>query len=286
MLHGVRETVRLKMERLGGGTTRKMRCDGALAACLKRYQFTAANRVAYLPASSCRQTGEVRFYNSGNPNYGAPTMFLDTASLPDIEYYRDLGILKGITTNPTLLKQHPAPRHEQLAAILATRPNLLFVQVLGNSADALVEDFEYLLAAFPKAPLGIKVPINTAGMMAVKRMRERRPDVPLLGTAIYSAGQAILAGIAGCAYVAPYVNRMENNGIDPYTVIATSRRYYDNHAIDCRIVGASFKNTRQILHALDAGAHTCTLSPELLRQMLENAVANAAIRVFNADGGL
>ena len=139
-------------------------------------------------------------------------MFLDTASLPDIEYYRDLGILKGITTNPTLLKQHPAPRHEQLAAILA--------------------------------------------------------------------------GIAGCAYVAPYVNRMENNGIDPYTVIATSRRYYDNHAIDCRIVGASFKNTRQILHALDAGAHTCTLSPELLRQMLENAVANAAIRVFNADGGL
>ena len=213
-------------------------------------------------------------------------MFLDTASLPDIEYYCDLGILKGITTNPTLLKEYPATRHEQLAAILASRPNLLFVQVLGNSADALVEDFDHLLAAFPKAPLGIKVPINTTGMMAVKRIRERRPDVPLLGTAIYSAEQAILAGIAGCAYVAPYVNRMENNGIDPYAVIATSRRYYDSHAIDCRIVGASFKNTRQILHALDAGAHTCTLPPELLRQMLENTVANAAIRAFNADGGL
>ena len=208
-------------------------------------------------------------------------MFLDTASLPDIERYCNLGILKGITTNPTLLKQHPAPRHAQLAAILATRPDLLFVQALGDSADALVDDCEHLLAAFSKAPLGIKVPINTAGLMAVKRIRERRPDIPLLGTAIYSAEQAILAGIAGCAYVAPYVNRMENNGIDPYAVIAASRRYYD-----CRIVGASFKNTRQILHALDAGAHTCTLPPELLRQMLENTVANAAIRVFNADGGL
>ena len=89
-------------------------------------------------------------------------MFLDTASLPDIERYCNLGILKGITTNPTRLKQHPAPRHAQLAAILATRPDLLFVQALGDSADALVDDCEHLLAAFSKAPLGIKVPINTA----------------------------------------------------------------------------------------------------------------------------
>ena len=213
-------------------------------------------------------------------------MYLDTANLTDIRHYRDLGILKGITTNPTLLKQHPAPRAEQLAAILQTHPERLFVQVLGNDADALVQDFGQLLALFPDAPLGIKVPINTEGLRAVRQMRAQRPDIPLLGTAIYSAEQAILAGIAGCAYVAPYVNRMENNGIDPYTVIATARRYYDEHTINCRIMGASFKNTQQILNALDAGAHTCTIPPELLRQMLEKTVANEAIRVFNADGGL
>ena len=213
-------------------------------------------------------------------------MYLDTANLADIRHYRDLGILKGITTNPTLLKQHPAPRAEQLAAILQTHPDRLFVQVLGNDAAALVHDFGQLFALFPDAPLGIKVPINTEGLRAVRQMRAQRPEIPLLGTAIYSAEQAILAGIAGCAYVAPYVNRMENNGIDPYSVIATARHYYDEHAINCRIMGASFKNTQQILHALDAGAHTCTIPPELLRQMLEKTVANEAIRVFNADGGL
>lgn len=213
-------------------------------------------------------------------------MYLDTANLTDIQHYRDLGILKGITTNPTLLKQHPAPRAEQLAAILQTHPDLLFVQVLGNDANTLIRDFHYLLNTLQDAPLGIKVPINTEGLRAVREMRAQRPDIPLLGTAIYSAEQAILAGIAGCAYVAPYVNRMENNGIDPYAVIATARHYYDEHAINCRIMGASFKNTRQILHALGAGAHTCTIPPELLRQMLEKTVANEAIRVFNADGGL
>lgn len=213
-------------------------------------------------------------------------MYLDTANLTDIRHYRDLGILKGITTNPTLLKQHPAPCAEQLAAILQTHPDRLFVQVLGNDAATLVSDFAQILADFPNAPLGIKVPINTEGLRAVREMRAQRPEIPLLGTAIYSAEQAILAGIAGCAYVAPYVNRMENNGIDPYSVIATARHYYDEHAINCRIMGASFKNTQQILNALDAGAHTCTIPPELLRQMLEKTVANEAIRVFNADGGL
>ena len=206
-------------------------------------------------------------------------MYLDTANLADIRHYRDLGILKGITTNPTLLKQHPAPRAEQLAAILQTHPERLFVQVLGNDANTLIRDFYYLLNTFQDAPLNIKVPINTEGLRAVRQMRAQRPDIPLLGTAIYSA-------IAGCAYVAPYVNRMENNGIDPYSVIATARHYYDEHAINCRIMGASFKNTQQILNALDAGAHTCTIPPELLRQMLEKTVANEAIRVFNADGGL
>jgi len=113
-----------------------------------------------------------------------------------------------------------------------------------------------------------------------------RLDLPLLGTAIYSAEQAILAGIAGCDFVAPYINRMENNAIDPYAVIASTRRYYDNHAIPCQIMGASFKNTQQILHALDAGAHTCTLPPDLLHAMLEKPLVEAAIRAFNADGGV
>ena len=115
-------------------------------------------------------------------------------------------------------------------------------------------------------------------------MRAHRLDLPLLGTAIYSAEQAILAGIAGCDFVAPYINRMENHAIDPCAVIATTRRYYDNHAIPCQIMGASFKNSAQILRALDAGAHTCTIPPELLHAMLEQPLVAAAIQAFNADG--
>ena len=212
-------------------------------------------------------------------------MYLDSADPAAIAQNGKLGILKGVTTNPTLLKRQGGARQSLLGEILARRPALLFVQVVGATAEAMVADFQQIFAAFPDAPLGIKVPINRAGLEAIATMRAIRLNVPLLGTAIYSAEQAILAGIAGCDFVAPYVNRMENEAVDPYAVISSTRRYFDAHAIPCQIMGASFKNTRQILAALDAGAHTCTIAPELLQAMLEKPLAEAAIRAFNADGG-
>ena len=211
-------------------------------------------------------------------------MYLDSADPAAIARYLPLGILKGITTNPTLLKKQGGAREAQLAAILATRPPLLFVQVLGATTTEMLDDYHRILAAFPDAPLGIKIPVNHAGLETIAAMRAHRLDLPLLGTAIYSAEQAILAGIAGCDFVAPYINRMENHAIDPCAVIATTRRYYDNHAIPCQIMGASFKNSAQILRALDAGAHTCTIPPELLHAMLEQPLVAAAIQAFNADG--
>ena len=211
-------------------------------------------------------------------------MYLDSADPAAIARYLPLGILKGITTNPTLLKKQGSAREAQLAAILATRPPLLFVQVLGATTTEMLDDYHRILAAFPDAPLGIKIPVNHAGLETIAAMRAHRLDLPLLGTAIYSAEQAILAGIAGCDFVAPYINRMENHAIDPCAVIATTRRYYDNHAIPCQIMAASFKNTTQILRALDAGAHTCTIPPDLLHAMLEQPLVAAAIQAFNADG--
>ena len=211
-------------------------------------------------------------------------MYLDSADPAAIARYQPLGILKGITTNPTILKKQGGVREAQLSAILATRPPHVFVQVLGATAAEMLDDYHRILTTFPDAPLGIKIPVNHAGLAAIAAMRAHRLDLPLLGTAIYSAEQAILAGIAGCDFVAPYINRMENNAIDPYAVIASTRRYYDNHAIPCQIMGASFKNSAQILRALDAGAHTCTIPPELLHAMLEQPLVAAAIQAFNADG--
>ena len=164
------------------------------------------------------------------------------------------------------------------------RPPLVFVQVLGATTAEMLDDYHRILAAFPDVPLGIKIPVNHAGLETIAAMRAHRLDLPLLGTAIYSAEQAILAGIAGCDFVAPYINRMENHAIDSCAVIATTRRYYDNHAIPCQIMGASFKNSAQILRALDAGAHTCTIPPDLLHAMLEQPLVAAAIQAFNADG--
>ena len=166
------------------------------------------------------------------------------------------------------------------------RVHVVFSLIISAFIGGMVADIpaETILAAFPDAPLGIKISVNHAGLETIAAMRAHRLDLPLLGTAIYSAEQAILAGIAGCDFVAPYINRMENHAIDPCAVIATTRRYYDNHAIPCQIMGASFKNSAQILRALDAGAHTCTIPPDLLHAMLEQPLVAAAIQTFYADG--
>ena len=122
-------------------------------------------------------------------------MYLDSADPAAIARYLPLGILKGITTNPTLLKKQGNAREAQLAAILATRPPLVFVQVLGATTAEMLDDYHRILAAFPDVPLGIKIPVNHAGLETIAAMRAHRLDLPLLGTAIYSAEQAILAGV-------------------------------------------------------------------------------------------
>ena len=114
-------------------------------------------------------------------------MYLDSAAPAAIARYQPLGILKGITTNPTILKKQGSAREAQLAAILATRPPLVFVQVLGPTTAEMLDDYNRILAAFRDAPLGIKIPVNHAGLAAIAAMRTHRLDLPLLGTAIYSA---------------------------------------------------------------------------------------------------
>lgn len=212
-------------------------------------------------------------------------MFLDTVNIDEINNYLDTGVLKGVTSNPTLLLKEGKDRDEQIKAILEMDVGRLFVQVVGDSVETLWANYELIKELeTDNKKIALKVSLNTEGFRFIQQIKEKDPERIVLGTAIYSADQAILGAIAGCDYLAPYVNRMENNNIDAFEVIKHSRQFIDSRELNCQIMGASFKNTNQVIHALNAGAHTATVPPEILEKMMNKELAIDAIDVFNSDG--
>ena len=211
-------------------------------------------------------------------------MFLDTANINDINKYIKTGILKGVTTNPTILLKENINRVQQIENILGTNTDLLFVQLIGATIEELYDDYEKLKNIKGSKKIAYKVPINLIGLEVVNKIKSDNSKTIVLGTAIYSADQGILAALAGCDYVAPYVNRMSNNNINPFEAISKMRSFYEDRDLDCKILAASFKNTNQILDALEAGAHTCTIPADLFERMANKDLALNAIEVFNNDG--
>lgn len=213
-------------------------------------------------------------------------MFIDTANVRKIKTLLETGVFEGVTTNPTLLVKEKNGRFQQLKKIAVLNPYLTYIQLQGSDRDELMADYKEVFSFFEdgKVKYGLKIPINTEGLAAIKKIREENPTISILGTAVYSAEQAILSGLAGCQYVAPYIKRMENAGIDPYSLIETTRKYFDREQLSCKIMAASFKDSSQVIQSLDAGAHTATVSPLIFQEMAEKEVAKKAIDVFNDHG--
>lgn len=213
-------------------------------------------------------------------------MYLDTANLKHIADAMETGILKGVTTNPTILHKEGKPRAEQLKAIDALGVPLLYVQLVGDTVEEMLDDYEELkgLEKELSCELGIKIPITYVGLKTIKKVKELEPERKILGTAVYSSDQVILGALAGCDCVAPYYNRMQNNATDPDREIEKMRLFIDDRGLETKILAASFKNSSQVVNALVSGAHTCTVDYGVFRQMVDKDVALKAVDVFNRDG--
>lgn len=211
-------------------------------------------------------------------------MYLDSANEKEINEALNLGIIKGITTNPTLLLKEKEARFKQIEMLLTKESKQIFVQVLGDTSDDMTRDGLLVLEHFKGSEITLKIPITIEGLKAIKNIRQVNTDVKILGTAIYSSNQAIAAGLAGADFVAPYVNRMLNNSIDAFLEINKMKNYFEEHAISCQIMGASFKNANQVSEAFASGADTVTVPLDILKQFVTNDLAIQAVEVFNEHG--
>ncbi|MCD2252690.1 transaldolase family protein [Listeria marthii] len=208
-------------------------------------------------------------------------MFLDTGNLEGIKKALQFPFFEGVTTNPTILLKENQPRKTHIANIPA---KLVFVQAAGLTEDEIWEDVARIQAIEPAkgTTIGLKIPAHEAGIKVIAKVRAEFPEAIILATAIFSSEQGYIAALSGADYLAPYYNRMEVSGLDAAKTIEELRYVLDLQGLEnVKIMGASFKNSRQIMQALVSGADTVTIGYDLFLQMMNKPLALESIEKFN-----
>ncbi|EAF9721375.1 transaldolase [Listeria monocytogenes] len=208
-------------------------------------------------------------------------MFLDTGNLEEIKKALQFLFFEGVTTNPTILLKENKPRNTHIGSIQA---KVVFVQAAGLTEEEIWEDVIRIQAIEPAegTVIGLKIPAHEAGIKVIAKVRANFPNEIILATAIFSSEQGYIAALSGADYLAPYYNRMEVSGLDAAKTIEELRYVLDLQGLeDVKIMGASFKNSRQIMQALASGADTVTIGYDLFLQMMNKPLALESIEKFN-----
>lgn len=209
-------------------------------------------------------------------------LYIDSADVKKIEYLNTYYPIAGVTTNPSIIVKENRPLLELLKEIRAVigDEKELFVQVLGDTAEEMVEEAKYILNQLT-GKIVMKIPVTEEGIRAIKLLTEE--NIPTLATTIYTSFQALTAAMAGAKYVAPYVNRMDNLTIDGVKVVSEISQLFKNYRITTDIIAASFKNVQQVHDVCLAGAQTVTVGPDLIEKFLAFPATEADVRIFKAE---
>ncbi|MGR8934270.1 MAG: transaldolase family protein [Gammaproteobacteria bacterium] len=208
-------------------------------------------------------------------------LYLDSVNIEQIARLHACLPLRGVTTNPSILAnagiglQRALPA---LAEVLGTDARF-HVQVVSASVAAMVEEAQRI-DALPYDTV-VKVPATEWGLAAIKQMKAA--GIKVLATAIYSAQQGFLAALCGADYLAPYVNRIDSIGADGVAVVADLQVLLERHGLECKVLPASFKNTRQVLDVLKLGVGAITLPVDMAAMMFAHPAVQPAVERFAHD---
>ena len=209
-------------------------------------------------------------------------LYIDTANLDAIREGMKYYPLIGVTTNPTLLSREGGDPVETLKAIRAIigPDRQLHVQVTETEADKMIEEAKAIVALLGENTF-IKVPVGEVGLQVTAALAAL--GIGVTETAIFTAGQALLAARAGASFVAPYVNRLDNILADGVGVVSDIAQTFAVHGIDAEVLAASFKSPEQVIRVALSGGHTATLPPDVLKGLLTHPLTGAAIDSFASD---
>ena len=207
--------------------------------------------------------------------------FLDTASLKDISWAVQAGLIDGITTNPTLLSKQAGdldPR-DVLKEICSLVEGPVSAEVVATDTDGMLTEGKSLAKIADN--IVVKIPMLEAGMVAVRRLASEgiRTNVTLC----FSSVQCLVAAKAGATYVSPFIGRIDDVGQEGMDVIRETRQIFDNYSIATQILAASIRHPRHVAEAAMIGADVATLPPEVLKKLLQHPLTDRGLQAFLAD---
>ena len=209
--------------------------------------------------------------------------FIDTANLAQIKEANDLGILNGVTTNPSLMAKEgikgEAAIHQHYKTICEMVDGDISAEVLSVTFDDIVAEGKTLAAIHPN--IVVKVPMIKEGVKAIKWFTDN--GIRTNCTLIFSAGQAILAAKAGAAYVSPFIGRIDDSGWDGVQLIRQLVTIFKVQGYKTEILAASIRNANHIIACAEAGAHVCTCPLDPILGLLKHPLTDIGLAKFLED---
>ncbi|WP_174614957.1 fructose-6-phosphate aldolase [Virgibacillus ihumii] len=205
--------------------------------------------------------------------------FIDTANIDEVRSANALGILAGVTTNPSLVAKEGVSFHDRLREITSEVDGSVSAEVIAEDAEGMIKEGKELAAIAPN--ITVKVPMTLEGLKAVKAFSDL--NIKTNVTLIFNANQALLAARAGASYVSPFLGRLDDIGQDGMDLIATISQIFDQHGIETEIIAASIRHPLHVTDAAANGAHIATIPYKVLGQLVKHPLTDQGIEKFLND---
>ncbi|RME00229.1 MAG: fructose-6-phosphate aldolase [Calditrichaeota bacterium] len=206
-------------------------------------------------------------------------LFLDTAHLEDIKRVAAMGLLDGVTTNPTLVSRESGSFHEILYNICEVVNGPVNAEVVSTEADKMIEEGRKL-AKFHKN-IVVKIPMTPDGMVATRQLSSE--EIPVNVTLIFSPSQALLAAKAGATYVSPFLGRLDDISHVGMDLVRQIIAIFDNYGFTTEVLAASLRHPLHVAEAALAGADIATMPAKVFDQLFKHPLTDVGLERFLAD---
>ncbi|MCJ7610059.1 fructose-6-phosphate aldolase [Candidatus Bathyarchaeota archaeon] len=206
-------------------------------------------------------------------------IFIDTANVEEIRRMNDLGIIDGVTTNPSLIAREKKKFKDLVTEITGIADFPISVEAVSTQADAMIKEAKEIASIAPNVV--VKIPMIEEGLKATKILA--RDGVKTNVTLVFSTNQALLAAKAGATYVSPFIGRLDDLGHEGMQIIRDIIQIYQNYGYRTEVIVASIRHPLHVIDAAKIGAHVATIPPDVLRKMIGHPLTDIGLKRFLDD---
>ena len=205
--------------------------------------------------------------------------FVDTADIAAIRELHELGMVDGVTTNPSLILKSGRDIAEVTREICELVEGPVSAEVVAADAQGMIREGKHLAEIAPN--IAVKVPLTWDGLKACKALSDDGHMVNV--TLCFTAAQALLAAKAGATFISPFIGRLDDIGLDGMELIADIRTIYDNYGFETNVLAASIRSVNHVIDCARIGADVITAPPAVIKAMASHVLTDKGLDQFNAD---